>query len=72
MIYISIGSNLGNRLSNLQKATQLLKRYYFKDLRSSIILETQAILPDGAPVEWDKPFFNMVVYGSCFIPLKSY
>ncbi|QKX00997.1 dihydropteroate synthase [Wolbachia endosymbiont of Dipetalonema caudispina] len=71
MIYISIGSNLGNRLSNLQKATQLLKRYYFKDLRSSIILETQAILPDGAPVEWDKPFFNMVVYGSCFIPPKK-
>ncbi|WP_250295001.1 dihydropteroate synthase [Wolbachia endosymbiont of Oedothorax gibbosus] len=65
MIYISIGSNIGNRLSHLQKAAQLLKERYFKDLKSSIILETKAILPNGAPPEWDRPFFNMIVYGSC-------
>ncbi|QKX02218.1 dihydropteroate synthase [Wolbachia endosymbiont of Dirofilaria (Dirofilaria) immitis] len=67
MVYISIGSNLRNRFSNLQKATQLLKKSYFKDLKSSIILETQAILPNGAPTEWDKPFLNMVVYGRCLV-----
>ncbi len=67
MIYISIGSNLRNRLSNLQKATQLLKKRYLKDLKSSIILETKAILPNGAPDEWNKPFLNMVVYGSCLV-----
>ncbi|WP_395463074.1 dihydropteroate synthase [Wolbachia endosymbiont of Cantharis cryptica] len=65
MIYISIGSNLGNRFSHLQRAVELLKERYFKDLKSSIILETKAILPSGAPTEWDKPFLNMVVYGSC-------
>ncbi|MBD0391948.1 dihydropteroate synthase [Wolbachia endosymbiont of Pentalonia nigronervosa] len=65
MIYISIGSNIGNRLSYLQKAVKLLKERYFKDLKSSIILETQAILPDTAPSEWNKPFLNMVVCGSC-------
>lgn len=65
MIYISIGSNVGNRLSHLQKAAELLKKRYLKDLKSSIILETKAILPNGAPPDWDKPFLNMVVYGSC-------
>ncbi|WP_265021458.1 dihydropteroate synthase [Wolbachia endosymbiont (group A) of Icerya purchasi] len=65
MIYISIGSNMGNRFSHLQKAAQLLKERYFKNLKSSIVLETKAILPNDAPPEWDKPFLNMVVYGSC-------
>ncbi|WP_341817084.1 dihydropteroate synthase [Wolbachia endosymbiont (group A) of Agelastica alni] len=65
MIYISIGSNMGNRFYHLQKAAQLLKERYFKNLKSSIILETKAILPNDAPPEWDKPFLNMVVYGSC-------
>ncbi|WP_265031658.1 dihydropteroate synthase [Wolbachia endosymbiont (group A) of Tiphia femorata] len=65
MIYISVGSNIGNRFSHLQRAAQLLKERYFKDLKSSIILETKAILPNGAPPEWDKPFLNMIVYGSC-------
>ncbi|MDM8335803.1 dihydropteroate synthase [Wolbachia pipientis] len=64
MIYISIGSNTGNRFFHLQKAAKLLKERYFKDLKSSIILETKAILPRGTPIEWDKPFLNMVVYGS--------
>lgn len=65
MIYISIGSNMGNRFSHLQKAAQLLQERYFKNLKSSIILETKAILPNDAPPEWDRPFLNMVVYGSC-------
>ncbi|WP_419247498.1 dihydropteroate synthase [Wolbachia endosymbiont of Rhagoletis indifferens] len=65
MIYISIGSNMGNRFSHLQKAAQLLKERYFKNLKSSIVLETKAILPNDAPPGWDKPFLNMVVYGSC-------
>lgn len=65
MIYISIGSNIGNRLSHLQRATELLKKRYLKDLKSSIILETKAILPNGAPPDWNKPFLNMIVYGSC-------
>ena len=44
MIYISIGSNLGNRLLNIKKALNLLKNYGFTVLRQSIIFETQAIL----------------------------
>ncbi len=67
MIYISIGSNLGHRLNNLQKAVSLLKERYFSDLKMSIVLETPAIVPNNAPTEWNRPFLNMVVQGSSTI-----
>lgn len=67
MIYISVGSNLGNRLSNIKKALNLLKSYGFVLLRQSIIFETQAILPPNADSTWDKPYLNMVVYGESIL-----
>ncbi len=65
MITISIGSNLGNRFSHLRQAVSLLKERYLKNMQCSIVLETDCILPPGAPVAWDKPFLNMVVAGQC-------
>jgi len=67
MIYISIGSNLGNRLLNIKKALNLLKNYGFTVLRQSIIFETQAILPTNADKAWDKPYLNMVVQGKSIL-----
>lgn len=64
MIYISIGSNLGNRLLNIKKALNLLKNCGFVILKRSIIFETKAILPPNAAGTWDKPYFNMVVKGT--------
>ncbi|MGU9987351.1 MULTISPECIES: 2-amino-4-hydroxy-6-hydroxymethyldihydropteridine diphosphokinase [unclassified Rickettsia] len=64
MIYISIGSNLGNRLLNIKKALNLLKNHGFVLIKQSIIFETQAILPSNANSSWDKPYFNMVVQGT--------
>lgn len=63
MIYISIGSNEGNRLDALQQAFTLLKNRCLKNIRSSIVLETEAIMPDGAPTSWNKPFLNMIISG---------
>jgi 2-amino-4-hydroxy-6-hydroxymethyldihydropteridine diphosphokinase / dihydropteroate synthase len=63
MIFLSLGSNLGNRLSNLRKAVALLKKKCFSSLDVSIVLETPAILPENAPKSWDKSYLNMVVYG---------
>ncbi|WP_162467635.1 2-amino-4-hydroxy-6-hydroxymethyldihydropteridine diphosphokinase [Rickettsia conorii] len=63
MIYISIGSNLGNRLLNIKKALNLLKSYDFILLKQAIIFETQAILPPNADKAWDKSYLNMVVQG---------
>ena len=63
MIYISIGSNLGNRIGNLRQAVDLLKKRYLRNVRCSIVLETTCILPNDAPSSWSKPFLNMVVTG---------
>lgn len=67
MIYISIGSNLGDRLHNIQNALKLMKDRIFRDLRCSIIIETEALLKNGAPSEWNKPFLNAVCYGEASI-----
>jgi 2-amino-4-hydroxy-6-hydroxymethyldihydropteridine diphosphokinase/dihydropteroate synthase len=62
VIYISIGSNQGDRLANLNTAVDLIKDY-FTDFQISIILETVAIVPPGSPKTWNKPYLNMVVRG---------
>ena len=63
MIYISLGSNLGNRINNLWLAVNLLTKRCLQDVRCSIVLETEAILPEGVPVTWNKPFLNMIISG---------
>ncbi len=65
MIYISIGSNLGNRFNYLRRAVALLKESYLNNVSCSIVLETNCILPAGAPAKWNRPFLNMVVAGEC-------
>lgn len=59
MIYLSLGSNLGNRLAYLRQAVCLLEKRFFKKLKSSIVLETKSIVPEGAPQSWNKPYLNM-------------
>ena len=61
MLYIAIGSNLGNRLHNIQQALTLLKKNNFKILKTSPIIETEAILLPEAPEAWNLPFYNMIV-----------
>jgi 2-amino-4-hydroxy-6-hydroxymethyldihydropteridine diphosphokinase/dihydropteroate synthase len=63
MLYISLGSNLGNRINNLRTAANLIATRYLRNSFFSIILETESILPENAPVSWNKPFLNMIIAG---------
>ena len=63
MVYISLGSNLGNRINNLRTAAAFLMQSCLRNSTCSIVLETEAILPENAPIEWNKPFLNMIVSG---------
>lgn len=47
MIYISIGSNLGDRLANLRQAVWLIKANILDQTYESIILETKALLKNN-------------------------
>lgn len=60
MIVLSLGSNLGNRLENLHLAIGALKSVV-RDINTSLIYETEALLPDGAPESWNVPYYNMVI-----------
>ena len=71
MIYISIGSNLGDRLDNIKRAINLLKIEIFNDLQFTPILETQALMPKDAPPEWNKPFLNIIVCGKVSVSLED-
>src|SRR5580700_9470485 len=64
MIYISIGSNLGHRIANIQHALIELIKNNFNIVTQSPIIETLAILPPHSLAEWNKPFLNMVIGGT--------
>lgn len=63
MVYISLGSNIGNRLKNLQSAIKLLKKGGFNIIKISSVYETSA---------WgitDQPkFLNLVLKGKTKLP----
>ena len=61
-VILGLGSNLGNRQDNLRSAVYALSEYV-KHIRESRIIESKALLPENAPKDWDKPYFNMAIIG---------
>jgi 2-amino-4-hydroxy-6-hydroxymethyldihydropteridine diphosphokinase/dihydropteroate synthase len=60
--FIALGSNLGDPLINLEKAAVALGQLATaKKLRASPVFRNPALVPDGAPKEWNLPFLNAVV-----------
>lgn len=58
--YIGLGSNEGDRLHNLTTALLHLKRVS-RVQKTSPILESAPLLPEGSPEEWYAPYLNAAV-----------
>ncbi len=62
MIYLALGSNLGNRFEHLRRAIEELKQV-FRMEKISHVIETEALLLPGSPDSWNIPYLNMMLAG---------
>lgn len=62
MVVLGLGSNIGDRLGNLRMACRFLADVVLFP-RVSAIYESAALLPEGAPPEWDIAYYNMALSG---------
>lgn len=60
-IYLGLGSNLGDRRSNLSRTLDCLRERALSITRVSPVIETPALLPDDSPADWDRPFLNLAL-----------
>lgn len=65
MIIVALGSNVGQREEYLAAARAALDAHDVEIRRASSLVETPALLPPGAPPEWDMPFLNQVITVAC-------
>jgi 2-amino-4-hydroxy-6-hydroxymethyldihydropteridine diphosphokinase/dihydropteroate synthase len=61
-VYLGLGSNLGNRHAHLAAALERLDKHGVHLVRASPVVESPAMLPDDAPVDWNQPFLNLVAH----------
>ena len=67
MLYLGLGTNEGDRLGNLRRAIAALNAIGAENLGSISILaispvyESAAMLPPGAPAEWNRPYLNLAL-----------
>lgn len=60
-VYLSLGSNLGDRRENLRLAISALAARAVEILKVSPVVESPALLPADAAPDWNAPFLNLVV-----------
>ncbi|MDZ7780217.1 MAG: dihydropteroate synthase [Gemmatimonadota bacterium] len=66
MLVLGLGSNLGDRETHLKRAVNLLARGPDAPLtgaRLSRVYTSDALVPDGAPEAWRRPFLNCALVG---------
>ncbi len=62
-VYLGLGSNLGDRRANLGRAVTLLAERGFRVGRISPVVESPALLPEGAEDDWHRPYLNLALAG---------
>ena len=67
-VYLGLGSNLAPRRKHLRRALAGLQRAGLRSVRISPVVESPALLPEGAPAEWNTPYLNLVVEGQVELP----
>lgn len=60
-VYLALGTNLGNKKENINKAIAKLESKDVKFIKSSPIYTTPALLLPKSPSEWNIPFLNCVI-----------
>lgn len=65
LMYIGLGSNVGDRKNHLEKAAKALSSLSEKPIRLAPMYESSALLPPEAPLEWDRPYLNSVAEIEC-------
>ena len=66
-VYLSLGSNLGDRLNNINRAIDLLSSNGLEILKISPIYLTPALLLKNSPDDWNIPYLNCVIKCNCGI-----
>jgi 2-amino-4-hydroxy-6-hydroxymethyldihydropteridine diphosphokinase len=61
MILLALGSNLGDRLAALRQAQAGMEAVGVRVRRASTVHETPALMPEGAPADWARPYLNQVL-----------
>lgn len=70
MVILGLGSNIGDRLANLAAAAARLSGV-LSHIQCSRIYESAAMLPEGAPADWDMPYYNMAIRGDTTLTVKQ-
>lgn len=63
LVFLALGSNLGNRMENLRTAIDKLSEF-FSIKKMSHVIETKALLLEGSPNSWNIPYMNMIIAGT--------
>ena len=69
-VAIGLGTNLGDRAMMLRRALEALLHQsppMLLDIKISTLYETEAMLAEGAPPEWNQPFLNIVAVGETML-----
>lgn len=65
-VLLGLGSNVGDRRESLRKAVWQLGTYV-SDVLLSNVYESVALLPEGAPQDWNRPFLNLCMAGNTLL-----